>query len=103
MTRLTEVATIIRSKNAGPYITTCDVFFDSESSYRRVRDSGALTVESVAHLYRIPTEDVLGVYFYEPAVAAKISFLKPLDAGDVFSTDIAGSSQHVPLLDVEIP
>jgi len=100
---LAELATIVRSKNAGPYITTCDVFFKGEAEFRRARGSGALTAEAVSRLYRLPLDYVLGVHFYEPALAAKVSFLKPIDAGDVFSPDIAGASQHVPLLDLEIP
>jgi hypothetical protein len=100
--RLGDLAKVLRSKNAGPFITTCDVMFELASDLERVRASGALTPETVAGLYRIPVADVLGVYFYEPARAVKISFLKPVDAGDAFSSDIAGSSQHVPLLDLEI-
>jgi hypothetical protein len=102
MTALRDLATIVRSKNAGPYITTCDVFFRGEAEFERARDSGAITAESVARLYRLPREHVLGVHFYAPALAVKISFLKPVDGGHVFSPDIAGASQHVPLLEVDV-
>jgi hypothetical protein len=100
--KLGELAKVLRSKNAGPFVTTCDVMFASAADLERVRASGALTPRTVADLYRISPADVLGVYFYEPALAVKISFLKTVDSGDAFSPDIAGSSQHVPLLDVEV-
>jgi hypothetical protein len=101
--KLGELASILRSKNAGPYITTCDVFFIGRDEYERVEGSGVVTPQRIADLYAITVADVLGVHFYEPALALKVSFLKPVDSGDVFSPDIAGSSQHIPLIDVEIP
>lgn len=101
-TTLGRLAVIIRSKNAGPYITTCDVMFERTADLDRVRAAGVLTRERIAALYHLPVENVLGVYFYPPARAIKISFLKLTDSGDPFSPDIAGSSQHVPLLDIEV-
>jgi hypothetical protein len=101
--KLGELASILRSKNAGPYITTCDVFFTGRDEYERVARSGVITEQKVADLFAVPLDSVLGVHFYEPALALKVSFLKPVDSGNVFSPDIAGSSQHVPLIDVEIP
>lgn len=98
-----SLAVVVRSKNAGPYITTCDVIFGDLATFQRAREANVLTPEKVAALYRIPVESVLGVYYYEPGLAVKVSFLKTVDAGDVFSPDIAGSAQHVPLLDVEVP
>jgi hypothetical protein len=100
LVRLGDFAKVIRSKNAGPYTTTCDVMFETDADLERVRASGALTVERIADLYRVPPASVLGIYFYEPALAVKISFLKPVDSGNAFSPDVAGSSQHVPLLDI---
>ena len=35
MTILGDLATLIRSKNAGPFILTFDIMFDDEASYRR--------------------------------------------------------------------
>ncbi len=98
-----SLAVVVRSKNAGPYVTTCDVMFRDLATFQRARQANVLTREKVADLYRIPLESVLGVYYYEPGLAIKVSFLKTVDAGDVFSPDITGSAQHVPLLGVEIP
>lgn len=98
-----SLAVVVRSKNAGPYVTTCDIVFADLATFRRARDANVLTPERVATLYRIPVESVLGVYYYEPGLAIKVSYLKPVDAGDVFCPDITGSAQHVPLLGVEVP
>lgn len=99
---LGDLAAVVRSKNAGPFITTCDVMFEDVAAYERVQAAGVITEDLIARLYRLPRTSVLGIHFYKPALAVKISFLKPVDAGDAFSPDIAGSSQHVPLLDIEV-
>jgi hypothetical protein len=101
-TTLGRLATVIRSKNAGPFITTCDVMFETLADFERVQAAGVLTPELVAKIYDLPASSILGIYFYAPALAVKISFLKPVDSGNAFSRDIAGSSQHVPLLDVVV-
>lgn len=50
MTALAELATLIRSKNAGPFVLTFDILFKDEKKYRRVRDSGVLSKELFAKL-----------------------------------------------------
>jgi len=42
MTRLVDLAQVLRSKNAGALLCTLDMMFEDEDTYRRVRDSGAV-------------------------------------------------------------
>ncbi|MEX2194335.1 MAG: DUF4387 domain-containing protein [Thermoleophilaceae bacterium] len=106
MTKLSELATVVRSKNAEPYLTTIDIYFPDDESYARVRDSGALTAESVAETYNIPEEAVYGIYFVDGVNAAKVTLFKYnggyLGLGDPELGDIFGAQQHVPLLDMDI-
>lgn len=106
MTKLLELATVVRSKNAEPYLTTIDLYFPDAESYGRVRDSGSLTKERVAQTYKIPEEAVYGVYFVDGVNAAKVTLFKYdggyLGLGDPSLGDIFGAQQHVPLLDLEI-
>jgi len=101
--RLAQVATVIRSKNSGPFELTLDVLFATAEIYRRVRDAGVFTPESIAALYRIPVEKVLKVVHYEPAFAVKATLVRPIVSGAVGETDVYGAQQHAPLLDLEIP
>jgi hypothetical protein len=55
---LSQCASLIRSKNAGPFALTFDVMFSSASTYERVKRSGVLTAERFAELYGVPVEDV---------------------------------------------
>lgn len=102
MPTLAELASQIRSKNAGPLELTIDVFFDSEESYERVRDSNVLTAETVANRYAIPEGDVLGIYTVDRVHAIKITIKRPTPAGSVDETDVYGAQQHGPIVDLEI-
>ena len=53
MTKLSELAKTIRSKNAGVDRITFDVIFRENETYTRVKNSGAITPESFAMLYKI--------------------------------------------------
>ena len=51
MKTLKDVATVIRSKNAGPYELTFDVLFPDITTYERVVESGVVNAQSVSQLY----------------------------------------------------
>lgn len=103
--RLDELATVLRSKNAGPFMTTFDIFFDSDDAYLRVKSSGIIDEELVAKLYNISVTEVVGVFFVDGARGIKITILKPsgIASGDTSCTDIYGAQQYIPLLNIQIP
>ncbi|MFX1589594.1 MAG: DUF4387 family protein [Promethearchaeota archaeon] len=37
MALLVDLAKVIRSKNAGPFMTTIDIFFDERENYEKVK------------------------------------------------------------------
>src|SRR5258707_13542461 len=51
MSKVGEVCRHIRSKNAGPFWVTIDLFFRNEELYRRYRDTPALGPEVIERLY----------------------------------------------------
>jgi hypothetical protein len=48
---LSDLATVIRSKNAGPFELTFDVLFANQDDYQQVVSSKQLSAESFAELY----------------------------------------------------
>lgn len=100
--RLRDMAVLIRSKNAGPFVLTVDMFFKSEADCRRVLDAGVLTPPLVASLYGIPAEAVRIIHVPQ-SNAIKVSIPRPRAAGDVGDCDVAGGQQFVPLLDISVP
>lgn len=101
MARLDEIARVIRSKNAGPFCVTLDVLFGDPGSYRRAADSGQITRERMAALYRRPLQDVQ-VFHHPAALAMKVSIVRPAPAGSLADTDLYGAQQHVLLYPIEI-
>jgi hypothetical protein len=99
---LAEIATLIRSKNAGPFTLTFDIMFSDLASYCRVLESKVLSQELFAKLYGCPVEKVL---FFEcaNALAFKFSIPRPLTQGELGDGDMHGGQQFVPLMTVEIP
>jgi hypothetical protein len=99
---LAELATLIRSKNAGPFNLTFDIMFSDETGYQRVKRSGVLNVERFAALYGCPPERVR---FFEcdNALAFKFSIPRPIFEGDLGDGDLHGGQQFAPLMAIEIP
>ena len=99
---LANIATLIRSKNAGPFILTLDILFADIASYQRVRDSGALNQAAFAALYRCPVE-MVRFFECENALAFKFSIPRPLPQGEIGDGDMHGGQQFIPLMSLEIP
>ncbi|MDL2319176.1 DUF4387 domain-containing protein [Eubacteriales bacterium OttesenSCG-928-A19] len=99
-TKLTDIAGIIRSKNAGPYELTLDIMFNTREWYERVRDAGAINEALVCELYQITPDRIINIINFEPANAIKITIARPICSGDLGETDVYGAQQHAPLLGI---
>jgi hypothetical protein len=102
MATLGELARLIRSKNAGPFVLTFDIMFDDAGTFERVRRSGALSREAVARLYHLPPEKV-AFFVVEPALAFKASIARPRFQGDLLDSDSHGGQQYAPLINIVVP
>jgi len=100
---LGEVASVVRSKNAGPFELTLDVMFPDRASYDRVKSANALNAAMVAELYRVTRAEVLSATFFDPALAFKATLARRVSSGTAGDSDVFGCQQHAPLLDVLVP
>ena len=102
MKKIWELAKLVRSKNAGPFVLTFDIMFDDAETYRRVKDARVLSRDVVARLYGQREEEVL---FFEcdNALAIKFSIPRSVFSGDLGDSDVFGGQQYAPLLDIEVP
>jgi hypothetical protein len=103
MAKLADLASTVRSKNAGVNQITFDIIFPNAGSYRRVLASGAITRDSVAKLYRIPDSRISDFVTFDAANAIKFTLYRLRPSGSPGDWDILGCQQYGPLLDVEIP
>ena len=96
-----ELAIHVRSKNAGPFWLTLDVFLGSDRDYRLLAESGTLTREAVASLYRVASADV-HVFHLPQLRVVKVSFPRAVPAGSFEDRDAHGGQQYLPLSRLEL-
>lgn len=99
--RLVEVASLVRSKNAGPFTLTIDIMLPDRASYETVRDNDRLRADIVGPLLGTAPE-AIDIFACEAANAFKISFPRPTASGSVTDVDVYGGQFHWPLLDLEV-
>jgi hypothetical protein len=98
---LWEVATLIRSKNAGPFAVTFDILFADDGAFARAVESGVLKAEPVARLYGVDAQ-LVEVYERPRIRAVKITIPRLCSAGDVNDDDVFGGQMHGPLVRLPI-
>ena len=99
--RLQDKVNSVRSKNAGPFTLTFDLFFPDEATFTDVVDRKVLTPEVIGDLYSLPASDVR-IFPFRPALAIKVSIPRLLPGGSPGDTDVAGGQQFVPLLSIPL-
>ena len=101
-TVLADLATDVRSKNAGPFWVTLEAFMRDDAGYRVVADQRVLNEEIVAALYAVSPHDVR--YFRIPALnVVKISFPRRASQASLHDRDIHAGQQHVLLAGLVVP
>jgi hypothetical protein len=99
---LGEIALVVRSKNAGPFWLTLDVFFRSDADFARVRDAKVLTAEKIGELYSV--DPALVKRFELPEIKAmKFSMPRAVVAGSFEDRDLHAGQQYLPLAMLPIP
>lgn len=98
---LGELASLIRSKNAGPFLLTFDVMFDDYAAFKLASDNNVITAEVIARLYGLAPDDVR-IVVYEPGLAIKATIPRRTPSGDFGDTDIYGAQQHAPLIQLPV-
>ena len=99
---LGELAKIIRSKNAGPFVITFDIMFSNEKDYNLVVDSNILTIDRFSKLFNISPKEIQ-LYYVKNSYAIKITMPRPYFQGDLEDGDNYAGQQYPPLIGIEIP
>jgi hypothetical protein len=100
---LQDLAKIVRSKNAGPFLVSVDVLFRDRATYEAVRASNVITPERIATLFDRDAGAVRGIYFWDAALAVKVTLRRTVSAGAVGDEDVYGAAMHMPLMGLVIP
>jgi hypothetical protein len=99
MPRLSDIVPKVRSKNAGPFWVTIDVFCGDAPTFARV--SAALDTGAVAALYGQPAQLVKRFDIPDLSVV-KFSFPRPVVQGSVADRDMHGAQWAHLLAEVDL-
>jgi hypothetical protein len=98
---LQDALASVRSKNAGPFTVTFDLFFTDRETFLDVVAQKVLTREVVGALYGLAPDQVR-IFEFEPALAIKVSVPRLVPGGSPGDSDVAGGQQFVPLLAIPL-
>ena len=97
-----DLAIEVRSKNAGPFWVTMELFMRDAAGYALVADEDFLDEAVVADLYRVDADDVR--IFRVPSLnVVKISFPRRVPQGSLHDRDMHAGQHHVPLALLRVP
>lgn len=98
--QLGKLAERVRSKNAGPFWISIDVFCGDQQRYDTI--AKALSSDTVAAIYKIDAVDLLR--FEIPSLnVLKFSFPRPVVQGSKKDRDMHGAQWSVLLAETELP
>lgn len=101
MALLKDVAQYVRSKNAGPFWVTLEIFCGSGEAYEQIKLSENISTENVARLYKVNEEDIQ--VFYLPSIyVIKYSFPRPFPSGYRYENDMHYGQQYRIIEEVEV-
>ena len=101
MASLKDIAQYVRSKAAGPYWVTVDIFCGDSAAFERVRKAPALGRTAVGRLYGV-AEDAVKVFEVPALNVVKISFPRVAIQGSAHDADSHAGQFFVALLDAEV-
>ena len=99
MTQVADIALKVRSKNAGPFWVTVDVFCGTQAAYDTLR--AALKTEAVAALYHQPTQ-LLKRFDIPDLNVIKFSFPRPVIQGHRSDRDMHGAQWSTLLAELTV-
>jgi hypothetical protein len=98
---LFDLCSLIRSKNAGPFVLTFDLMFSNRKNYELAKRARVLTRRHMVDFYKVREEDVTLVY-HDAALAIKASIPRPQIQSSLRDRDCYGGQQYAPLLSIEV-
>ena len=95
---LEDMCNVIRTKNAGPFLTSIDILFRDHANYRVIKENSLITKEIVAQLYGISVSDVVVFENFDNVSAIKATIRRKIPSGSPGDSDCYSMNQEVPLL-----
>ena len=100
MKTLGDLASEVRSKNAGPFWLTLEAFMADDAGYRAA--DTVIRADAVAELYHV-APSTIRIFRLPELRVVKVSFPRPLVQGSLHDRDMHAGQHHVPLAGLPIP
>lgn len=101
MATVQNVCRHIRSKNAGPFWVTIDLFFDGPETFAKYAESPRLGPEAISRIYGA-NPDLVKRYPVPSLNMVKISYPRASAQGGEVERDMHCGQQFVRLIDIEL-
>ena len=101
MAKVKDIATYVRSKNAGPFWVTFEIFCGDDESYNKIKHSPNVSKEKVGELYGVDPEKIKE-FVIDTIRVIKYSYPRPKPSGHKYENDMHSGQQYIRLADLEI-
>ncbi len=100
-TTIGNIAKHVRSKNAGPFWITIDIFFDDMNAYNKVKNSPKVTADTFAQMFHSARENAR-IYYLPDIRVIKISVPRHIPQGGPNEYDMHAGQQYIDVSDLAI-
>lgn len=97
--KVSDVASYVRSKNAGPFWVTVDIFCDNSEAYKTMCASPNLSAKTFSNIFQVP-ETHIKLFYLENLNVVKISYPRSTPQGGPDELDMHAGQQYLPVLDI---
>jgi Domain of unknown function (DUF4387) len=101
MPTIHDIAYYVRSKNAGPFWMTIDIFCDTPERFNQLKESKAIQQDSIAQIYHVTAGEVK-IFYVANLNVIKISLPRPYTQGGIYERDMHCGQQYIQILDLEL-
>jgi hypothetical protein len=101
MAKVQELARYVRSKNAGPFWVTLEIFCDNDDSYQRIKNSQNITPQKIAALYGT-NPGMVKIFYIDNLQIIKFSYPRPHPSGHKYENDMHAGQQYIRLAETEV-
>ncbi|MEV8514685.1 DUF4387 family protein [Dactylosporangium sp. NPDC051484] len=101
MTQLRDIASCVRSKNAGPFRLTIDIFFRDVASFDMAMSSPLFAEREISQALEV-SKDSAEIFGLRNLRAIKVTIPRDVPAGSPGDRDFFGGQQFASILDLTI-
>lgn len=101
MAKVKDCSICVRSKNAGPFWVTIEIFCDTEKDYTMLKNSPNITKAKIAQLYGVE-EDKVKSFYLDNIKIIKFSYPRPYPSGYKYEDDMHSGQKYVILAEMEV-